>query len=271
MVVTTNAINGLAVNVPITNWNSTNLVFYWVDGTANATVSCDLGVNGTTVPIAAAFDVRKPTANWFAKSNAPIALTNDMLTFGVPDPHTAAGIFFIYSDLDLQGYTNAYTMSMVQLLSGSAVVAQGASSNGQPYTVTLTPVGSGPALDERYPTYSWGSAILESGYDAPGTPSICVYQYEPIYSALNAISDNMSCMDYLYFQPAGPSSIPVALRQLNWSVSMAAVRTQTNQATVDTITQSNVTYTSSRPVSGNPTWSAMESQPSICNKTVQQQ
>ena len=50
------------------------------------------------------------------------------------------------------------------------------------------------------------------------------------------------------------TSVPVALREFGWSLSMAATNPQPNTLPF-TLTQTNVTITASAPVSGNPGWS----------------
>ena len=74
---------------------------------------------------------------------------------------------FVYSNLDLQGYTNTYSMSFVQLLSDPVSAWWGKSEIGTNYVVELCPIASGPALDSRYPYGNRGAAQAGANADMP--------------------------------------------------------------------------------------------------------
>jgi hypothetical protein len=165
---------------------------------------------------------------------------------------------FVYANLELNGYTNSFAMSSLQIISSMLIEYVGENAATNQVRVAVTPVLTGVALDTVYPFISWGMAYSGVHYDSPGCAAAAgIDQLDSTDPIVYLRSANLSgtYQHYLMFQPAEPS-IPVAIRRIDWSLSMAGDNAH-NTNHLDTLVTGScgVTLQNNLPVLTNPSWS----------------
>jgi hypothetical protein len=91
--------------------------------------------------------------------------------------------------------------------------------------------------------------------DSPGTPLGPSVTNSPLVY-VSSVTYSGQFDHYLFFQPAGAWSIPVAVKRIGWQFSMQAINSGASAA-ADTLVSSNCTATvttNNVPVTGNPEW-----------------
>jgi hypothetical protein len=249
---------GIGHVVPLVNTNVNPITFYWVDGSPIVSASINASISGSEFQTRTCFEVRKPDAIWFGITNGPIQITNESLVYGISKFDPSAGMHFVYANLELNGYTNSFAMSSLQIISSMLIEYVGENAATNQVRVAVTPVLTGVALDTVYPFISWGMAYSGVHYDSPGCAAAAgIDQLDSTDPIVYLRSANLSgtYQHYLMFQPAEPS-IPVAIRRIDWSLSMAGDNAH-NTNHLDTLVTGScgVTLQNNLPVLTNPSWS----------------
>ena len=213
--------NGFAI--PFTNSHLTNpvVIFYWISGQQSASVECTVQVEGETLTARTKFEVRKPEADfWLTPKSQLMVTTNNCignstrvwyLTPGLGCSTNDVGMLYSYRLTDLKGYTKAYSVSMVQLVT---VDWKWNSMVDPPHHYWALERG----IDGSYPYVNWGQKMYGHIDDTPRTPLNPPMEY---------LWERTDFDDFLMWQPQNPS-IPVPLKAAHWDYYGRAQLVDTN-------------------------------------------
>ena len=232
--------------------NLTNQVaiYYWADKLDAGDVTCTVKTGGKEWSAKSTFRVLKPTARWTGVTNGSIGVDGGYLHYGRNDSLSNAGAIFAFTNANVMGYTKDYSFVCAQV-GNMQIVADGTNSAGAAYTVQLLGIG----LDNGWPYQNFG----KTNYVPPATDSPRVEAgpnpaIQPIASMGN-LKITYGLSHYLFFQPAGPS-IPVAIKRIDWSLSMQATNSGASTS-VDGLVPADCSasiLSDDVPVTGNPEW-----------------
>jgi hypothetical protein len=202
--------------VVVSNFSTvkSNIVFYWVDGATNRTVTCSATVRGQKVVGQAAFNVRRPTADWIAEPNAIMAVDRNFiypaLHFGNYLSPTNKGMLFHFRNANLNGYQDPWFFKWAQLAQsyarGNFIL-----TNNVGYELRCA------GLDMQFPLRAWSVAPGDD-VDSPGqsTSDSFKLQFQAEFRS------------YLMFQPILLTpTIPVPIKKIQWSISGVATNDTT--------------------------------------------
>jgi uncharacterized Zn-binding protein involved in type VI secretion len=191
--------------VVVTNFslNSSNVVFYWVDGASNRTIQCSAMVDGQKITAQATFNVLRPTAK-VTPSTTSVNVIGNLLIFGQ-----------IINGVPTDGITFSNTITIPAGFSGSNFWIQVISSTVRNLQDTstnhvLTQNGASPYGDTPIP-YAAFDNTGTNPVDSPNLPLPSGY-------VRGVASGNFEM--WMMFQPT--NGIPVPLRAVNWSWSGSA-------------------------------------------------
>jgi len=193
--------------------NQQGITFYFVDG-GTRTVTCGFDAGGTHYTVNAAFDVKRPNADWFTEIKGTIAMDSNWISpngpmfglhFGINTSQDNAGVKFTFTNatglVGLSGFrfyctqigTNMITMNLI---------------NGQ----SFSNIGAG--LDDAVEYKNFGIGNL-FGIDSD-SPGIAIG-----YAVTNMVSKEIQMTNYLMFLPK-PPSIAVPIKTLIWRMKGVA-------------------------------------------------
>jgi len=248
-------------NIPLTRLANSDVSYYWVDAVPTAPVKCTVKIMGLELSAQTTFNVLKPDADWNGITNGIVAVVAGYLEDGTP-PFATAGMQFIFTNLNLRGYSGNYEMSCAQIASINASWS-GLDIAGQPLTTNLASQGIDSAELWKYETF--GEIKHGVTQDSPGVVTY-VKPVDPLlhFSRITAATCTDSFTHYLYFQP-DPSgdSIPVALKQITWTVSLRSTNSPNSLSadTVDTSATSRSVLSTNVPVAGDREWTSRATPP----------
>jgi hypothetical protein len=214
----------------LTNFNRSTIEFYWVQDTAEAVVvECTAEAAGQTFNLRTTYEIRRPTATWYLyPQGRPVRVTKDgkpaqgwdgyyHLTTGLGWSLTNVGMYYEYEMTDLKGFTNQYSVSMVQTVwvDWHANIEDGGIPETQPKSyVTIT-----DGLDGPYPYVNWGWDRTSYIDDTPKSP---LGDYEKYFWRRDKF------WSYLMWKSERRASIAVPLRLWTWDWRGAAQKLDRN-------------------------------------------
>jgi hypothetical protein len=148
-------------------------------------------------------------------------------------------------------------MESMQLVPEVTIRYTGKNAQEQRTDVNIGPVTNGIALDTVFPYGEWCDVLVGKAYDSPGCAAAAGMDpsTDPITN-LTLSSLHATFNHYLMFRPGG-NGVPVALRRVDWTLSMAATNAQ-SQNLLDTLIEGDCAASLAADnvlVSTNPTWS----------------
>ena len=221
--------DGYARTTPLTNLNESAVTFYWVQDTASAVVQCTVQVGGETLTAKTTYEVRRPVANWDLNPvGSPVRVTNTCgpvapeyagyyhLTTGLKLNTNTVGMYYSYEITDFKGFTNDYSVSMVQTV---VIKTEANLEDPTPQAQSWT-TGWLSGLDTEYPYVPWGRNSKTNINDTPQSVLLDIDRY---------YWRDDKFWSYLMWQPKRrPNSIPVPLKLGIWDWRGAAQKLDRN-------------------------------------------
>jgi hypothetical protein len=214
---------------PLTNFNRSTIEFYWVQDTAEAVVECTAQADGHTFNLRTTYEIRRPAATWnLYPAGRPVRVTLDgwpapgwdgyyHLTTGLGFNASNVGMYYWYEMTDLKGFTNQYSVSMVQTVwvDWHANIEDGGIPETQPQSyVTIT-----EGHDDVYPYKNWGWDHTDYIVD---TPKTALGDYQKYYWRRDKF------WSYLMWKSERRPSIAVPLKLWIWDWRGAAQKLDRN-------------------------------------------
>ena len=187
--------------------NNSNVVFYWVDGASNRTVTCTATINGKTASAQAIFNVIRPTADWTAQADAVVSVdtnfvnSQEALHFGWR-PSSNKGMVFNFANPNLAGYNGIGIFWWAQM--GSRYIRVNLLTNDSGFIQT------GNGLDVAFP--AGGFLVSDAPANTVDDPGKFTFDLSKLL-----IQDTFT--NYLFFQPqlSYGHSIKIPIKKIVWA------------------------------------------------------